>query len=308
VSESYWQSVLSTGMRVPPDRTLGESTTELVEMLGHPNPRFRDDVAYPLLATWIANGEYDELLRGLGNGVAPGLRNGLGSDGDLSVLRRSYTALVLTEIIARDNQERLLPADTVLGWGDLATSWYVRERDLRGWIPGHGWAHAVANGADLLGVLARSRHFGRLEQTVLLDVIADRVLTPTSHVWRHGEDDRLAYTVMAILHLDDVPRAVVEPWLARVGEGARKARTRGHERGEWPTPPARNSSAFLRALYVQLSLGVRGRSDQRADAALFAEPPPHRADLLLGVVDQIRTASPWLFQSGAGRRTVPSAK
>ncbi|MGH3425012.1 MAG: DUF2785 domain-containing protein, partial [Nocardioidaceae bacterium] len=165
MSESYWRSVISAGMHVPPDRSLDELTMELVDMLGHPNQRIRDDIAYPLLATWIQGGEYDRLLRGFGNGIAPNLNNGLGDDGDDSVLRRSFTALVLAEIIARDNDAELLQSGTVLDWGDLATSWYIRERDLRGWIPDRGWSHAVAHGADLIGMLARSRHFGPLELT-----------------------------------------------------------------------------------------------------------------------------------------------
>ncbi|MFY0406332.1 DUF2785 domain-containing protein [Solicola sp. PLA-1-18] len=307
MSESYWQSVVSAGMHVPADRPLDESTMELVEMLGSPNPRLRDDLAYPLLATWISQGEYDHVLTGLGNGIAPGLRTGLGGDGDVSVLRRSFSALLLAEIVSRDNNEALVPPDTVMSWGDLATSWYVRERDLRGWIPGQGRALAVAHGADLLGALARSRHFKRLELTVLLDVTADRLLTPTTHAWRHGEEDRLAYATMAVLQRGELAFGVLEPWLARVAEGTRPPRTRGSVVGEWPTVSAHNTSAYLRSLHIQLALGVQGRPGQRDDADLFRGRPPHRSDLLLVVLDAIRAESPWLFQSSTGRRTFPSA-
>lgn len=307
MSASYWQSVVEAGLHLPTDRSLDDLTTELVDMLGNPDPRFRDDIAYPLLATWIHAGEYDRLLHGFGDGMAPGLRNGLGNDGDESVLRRSYSALVLAEIVSRDNDEELLDGGTVLGWGDLATSWLVRERDLRGWIDGHGWSHAVAHGADLVGVLARSRHFGPLELTVLLDVVADRLLAATRYVLHHGEPDRLAYAVMAVLHRGLLAPAVLEPWLARVGAATRMPQSRGQSHLEWPTPPAANTSAFLRALYLQLAVGVRGRSDLRSDDQLFGDPPAHRADLLLAVVDQLRAENPWLFQSPARRRMVPSA-
>jgi|LUMV01.1.fsa_nt_gb hypothetical protein len=296
MSEAYWQAVVRTGRQVPLDRSLDESTAELVEMLGHPNPRLREDLAYPLLTTWISTGVYDDLLGGLGDGVAPGLRYGLGHDGDVSVVRRSYSALLLADIVGRDNTLHVLPSSTVLGWGDRATSWYVRELDHRGWVPEQGWAHAIAHGADLLAALARSRHFDRLELTVLLDVIADRVLTPTSYVWRHGEDDRLAYAVMTALHRNALDPSIVEPWLARLGAGVRAPRTRGHLDDEWPSPTAKNTSSFLRALHLQLALGVQGRADLRGDAELFAEQPAHRADLLLAVLDQIRGESPWLYR------------
>ncbi|MEH3033794.1 MAG: DUF2785 domain-containing protein [Aeromicrobium erythreum] len=296
MSEAYWQAVMQTGRRVPVDRSLDESTVELVEMLGHPNPRLREDLAYPLLATWLHEGVYDDLLSGLGDGILPGLRYGLGHDGDTSVIRRSYSALMLAEIIGRDNNVHLMSPESVLGWGDHATSWYVREQDHRGWLPEQGWAHAIAHGADLLGALARSRHFGRLELTVLLDVVADRVLLPTSYIWRHGEDDRLAYAVMTMLHRNALDPGIVEPWLARLGEGLRPPRIRGHLDAEWPSPSARNTSALLRALHLQLALGVRGRADLQNDAELFAEQPAHRADLLLAVLDQIRAESPWLYR------------
>lgn len=296
MSEAYWRSVMRSGMAVPTDRDLDDATVELVEMLGHPNPRWRDDIAYPLLTTWVANGVYDDLLTGLGDGIVPGLRFGLGHDGDLSVLRRSYSALMLAEIIGRDNNQHLMTAQSVLEWGDHATAWYVREQDHRGWIPEHGWANAIAHGADLLAALARSRHFGRLELTVLLDVIADRVLTPTSYIWRHGEEDRLAYAVMTLLHRNALDPGIVEPWLARLGDGIRPPRTRGHLAAEWPSPSVRNTSSFLRALHLQLALGVQGRTDLHADAELFAEQPAHRADLLLAVLDQIRAEQPWLYR------------
>lgn len=297
MSEAYWQAVLQQGADVPSDRPLNESTIELVEMLGHPNPRWREDLAYPLLTTWITKGVYDTLLSGLGDGVVPGLRYGLGNNGDMSVLRRSYSALMLAEIIGRDNNEHLMPAESVLGWGDHATAWYTREQDHRGWIPEQGWANAIAHGADLLAAFARSRHFGRLELTVLLDVIADRVLTPTAYIWRHGEEDRLAYAVMTLLHRNELDPSIVEPWLARLGSGIKPPRTRGHLEAEWPPPSVRNTSSFLRALHLQLALGVQGRDDLRADAELFAEQPAHRADLLLAVLDQIRAEQPWLYRT-----------
>jgi hypothetical protein len=299
VSEAYWEAVLASGLRVPVDADLQDLTAELVTWLGDPSSRRRDTLAYPVLATWIAEGVYDDLLVGLGDGICTGLLVGLGHDGDDTVLRRSFSALVLTEILARDNVELLLTADDVMRWGDRATSWYVRERDQRGYVPGRGWVHAVAHGADLVGQLARSRHLAAMEQTALLDVVADRLLAPTSYVWRHGEDERIAYTVMAVVHRGDVGTDVLEPWIRRLGAGIRQPATRGSA-PEWPTPAAVNTTGFLRALHLQLALGVRAQSP--VDAHLFAEPPRDRADLMLVVLEQLREASPWLY----ARRERPS--
>ena len=181
MASTFWEQVKANGLKVPEGRTLPELTTELTRMLGDPDPANRDGIAYPTLATWISQGVYDELLKGLGDGMATGLDVGLGEDGTDSVFRRSFSALVLAEGIERDNVAHLVPVDTLLGWGDHLASWFVRERDLRGYVPTKGWAHTVAHGADALGRLAEAGVMGRrLELTVLLDVIADRLLVPTA--------------------------------------------------------------------------------------------------------------------------------
>ena len=50
-------------------------------MLGSTDPDLRDGVAYPVLATWIERGVYDDLLAGLGDGMAAGMTIGLGQIG-----------------------------------------------------------------------------------------------------------------------------------------------------------------------------------------------------------------------------------
>jgi len=180
MSGSYWEQVRATGLLVPADRPLDDLTAELTRMLGDPDPAIRDGHAYPTLATWISRGVYDDLLIGLGDGMAAGLGVGLGETGTDTVFRRSFSALVLAECIARDNDRPLVPGGKVLEWGDRLATWLLRERDLRAFVPQHGWAHAIAHGADALAILAASPHLATPELTVLLDVVADRVLTATS--------------------------------------------------------------------------------------------------------------------------------
>src|SRR3954471_529960 len=147
MSGSYWESVQATGLAVPSDRPLDELTAELTRMLGDPDPELRDGTAHPALSAWIERGVYDDLLTGLGDGMAIGLRVGIGEQDTDTVFRRSCSALVLGECIRRDNQRRLVTCDKVLEWGDRLATWLLRERDLRAHVPGKGWAHAVARGA-----------------------------------------------------------------------------------------------------------------------------------------------------------------
>lgn len=274
-TSAYWKQVLSGGLAVPTDRPLDELTAELTRMLGSPDPQERDGTAYPTLATWVGRGVYDDLLVGLGDGIAAGLAIGRGERaGDDSVFRRSFSVLVLAECLARDHDHGLLPAGKVLEWGDRVATWFLREPDLRGYVPGKGWAHALAHGADALGVLAGSPHLGAPELTVLLDVLADRVLTAPGTLLVAGEPDRMAAATMAVLRRDLVPLTVLEPWVARI---AAAAGATPHSDTD-PFLRTGDAEAFLRALHLQLALSPR--------------PPAVRSDLLLVLVDALRRSNP----------------
>ena len=277
VSGDYWNQVLADDMAVPTDRSLSDLTAELTQMLGDTDPGRRDGTAYPTLATWVSRGVYDDLLAGLGDGMAAGLTTGLGRSEDDTVFRRSFSALVLGECVARDNQRPLVPGGKILEWGDRLATWLLREEDLRGFVPGKGWAHAVAHGADALGLLAASPHLHKAELTVLLDVVADRLLRPTTSTWSSGEPDRLALAVIEVLRRDLVPFSVVEPWVNRIAAAA----TRGPGEDADPYLRSANPEAFLRALYLALAIGPR--------------PPAIRSDLLLVLVESLRRSNPWFL-------------
>ena len=288
---SYWERVVADGYRVPHGAALDDLTTDLVKMLGDGDPRVRDDIAYSVLSTWVSEGVYDELLAGLGDGLVLGLRVGLGEDGTDTVLRRSFSAVGLAAVIARDNAVHTLHPTTVLTWADRSVAWFLAERDLRGWVPERGWVHAVAHGADLLGTLAASRYLGSEELRVLLDVIAERLLIPTEHRFAAGEDDRLAFATMSLLHRDLVSVDELESWLDRVAALWADPVTPGeHE----PATRA-NAVAYARALHLQLLLGVTGTPVQDS-MAIPAVNPGCRPDLLIALQRSLRSSAPLILR------------
>jgi len=281
MSRGYWQAVQGAGFEVPSDRPLDDLTAELTTMLGSVEPDLRDGTAYPALATWIQRGVYDDLLRGLGDGIVVGLEAGLGEVRSDSVFRRSFSALILAECIARDNAHHLLPGQKVVEWGDRLATWYLREQDTRGFVPGKGWAHALAHGADAIGVLAESPHFAGPELGVLLDVLAERLLMTDGDALLAGETDRMAAAAMQILRRNVVGIGDLERWVQRLGASA-GAYGRGVT-GEDPFFTTNLPQAFLRALFVQLSLA--------------ASPPAVRPDLLLVVIDALRATNAPLLEA-----------
>lgn len=296
VRRADWERVVADGYRVPHGIELDTLTIELVAMLGDPDPRVRDDLAFSVLDTWITEGVYDDLLAGLGDGLVHGLRDRIGEVGTTSVLRRSLSAVALASVIARDNVTHGLHPSVILTWADRAVSWFLGERDLRTEVPDAGWSSPISHGADLIGALTASRYLGSDELTVLLDVISERLTMPTEFWFSTAEADRLAFATMSLLHRDLVPVEQLEAWIERLG------RTwLGASSGQAPGPPTEtaaqsNTMSFVRALHLQLLLGV-GMTPAQNGSGREPRPPTVRADLLIALQRVIRTATPWLFRA-----------
>jgi hypothetical protein len=231
---------------VTADSSLAERTAELTRDLGR-----ADGHAMPTLIAWVREGVYDDLLSGLGDGMAAGLVVGIGESGTDTVVRRAASAAVLGECVARDTHGSLVAAGKVVDWADRLAAWLIRERDLR----------ALPAGAHALAAVAASPHVGRPELAVLLDVLADRALG--------GEPlgvpgaDALAEVALAVLRRGLVPQGVVERWVARLRDGA--------------ASPAGAAQLVLRSLHLHVELTSR--------------QPPGRADLLLVLVDALRATN-----------------
>ena len=279
MSLGYWNQVQATGFELPTDRPLDDLTAELTTMLGSTRPEVRDGTAFPALATWIERGVYDDLLAGLGDGMAAGLAVGLGETDTDTVFRRSFSALILATCVERDNVQHLLPGGKILEWGDRAATWLLAEKDTRGFVADKGWAHAVAHGADTIGALGESPHLAGAEHSVLLDVLAERLLLQPAEVpLVAGEPDRIAAAVMQILRRNTLGTDVLEPWVHRIGGAGDPF---GGPVDHDPFAPTSAAQAFLRALFIQLSLAPK--------------PPTVRPDLLLVVIDALRmTNTPYL--------------
>ncbi len=210
------QQIHDTDFAVPAHRHLSDVTAELTRALGDPDPAVRDALVLPVLGTWLERGVYDDLLVGLGDGMAVGLSSGLGEVGTTSVFRRSSSALVLGWCIERDTEMLLVPSGKVMEWGDRLSTWLLAEQDTRGWVPGSGWAHAVAHGADALGALAGSPHLGREELPVVLDVLGELVGRRCERMLGAGEPDRLAAATLRALRRDLIGPDQLEAWVARL--------------------------------------------------------------------------------------------
>src|SRR5688572_21483840 len=155
----FWQNIRDNDYTVPEDCEPADLTPELVGYLGSTNPVLRDSYGYAIMGYWIERGVYDEdELRGLAMQLVSNLAVGLGEQGTDTIFLRAFSALLLSEIVARDNSEPFFTRHEVHNLLRWALEYYGMERDLRAFIPGKGWAHATAYSSDLLRELARNRY------------------------------------------------------------------------------------------------------------------------------------------------------
>lgn len=276
VDKAFWRSIVNANYAAPGGYSVAALTTELLTKLGSTDPVWRDELAYPILEHWIHRGYYSpDELRELAAGMLANLRVGLGEAQTDTVFLRAFSVLVLMQIVGCDDEMHvLLPAD-VHAYLDAGLAYLASERDLRGYVPEKGWAHAVAHTADLLLMLARSRHLAAPDLERILDGIANKMRERVPHVYLYAEDERMAYAVMAALRRNLLGMRYLHSWLGRLSHHDGRRWTPDDLHAYEGACAYANVRAFLRSLYFQLTL---------------AEHPPALAPMLLPTLtDALRT-------------------
>jgi hypothetical protein len=271
--------VLTNDMAFPAGAPRDKLLDTLFTALVSPDPVVRDDTAYPIFATWIGRGEFDESLEAIGDQVATLL-------GHPEIQARTFATLVLGWVIRRDTVAGVVPSEAARRWRSAFDGWWSAETDIRGYDDDLGWLHAIAHGADTVRAFALSPHSTNADLTSLLSLCARRVLTPTDYLFAHAEEDRVAYAMAAALSRvpsgDDATR-----WLTPVAQTI--------EAGEpGPVPPfASNTLRTLNSLYVATHRGVVAYNPvtQERSEPLTA---PAQTEVLARLAEILRMPSYWL--------------
>jgi hypothetical protein len=265
MDRSFWRVIANDENALPQGEWVAELTPELLGWLGSTDPELRDEFAYRILAAWIERGQYGaEQLRTMAKQMSANLEAGLGEQGTDSVFLRTYSVLILMEIVAFDNANPFLDQADLDGFLEAALGYLARERDLRSWVPGPGWANAVGHTADLLMMLARSPHLGVTELQRILDAIADRLLTAAPVVFVHHEDERLAYATLNALRRNLLARSWLVAWLDRFTAAPGQESWRAAYASEFSYRNPINEDMLTE--FEQIVLSLRDDASSRADA------------------------------------------
>ena len=211
-----WIALRTSGFAVP----AGESATVLlVEMnvlLALPDPVLRDDVAFSAAEKWIVREKVvaPDGLRTLISLWSANLDDGLGTSGDDRIFKRSFSALSLSLIAAREVATSFLTADEAQRLFERLLDYFQRERDLRGFDAERGWMHSVAHTADAFKFLARGSHWAPANLPRLLDAVRAKIESSDT-VFAWGESGRLALALQSAARRPDADMAAVERWIAQ---------------------------------------------------------------------------------------------
>jgi hypothetical protein len=250
---AFWQAIVQQHYAVPNGESASALAHELSALLASPDSELRDDLAYSILADWIArpNVLQTEQLLPLADEWRENLKSGIGEAETNSVFKRSFSALCLASIAEREAKSPFLGASRYHQLVADAVAYLRAERDLRGYDAKLGWIHATAHTADLLQALAGSPLVSGNEQAAIMSAIAAR-LSSAPLVYTQGEQDRLAQAAVAVIRRSDFDAPSFGTWLERLRE---------EDRTVWDKPVTaealaryQNHNYMLQALAVHLDL------------------------------------------------------
>ncbi len=195
-----------------------EHLPALVELLGSVDPEARDGLGYEIVVMWVGDESLldDDGVRELARLLSPRLREGLERGESDATYGRSFAALALSVVLARDARKPTLPDDELFAVAD-DIGWYAaHEVDLRGHTGEGGWMHATAHTADALKFLARNPRIEGARAVAILDAVAALTVRRHGYLFHYGEDARLAAPVLELLARDAVDAGQFEAWVGTV--------------------------------------------------------------------------------------------
>jgi Protein of unknown function (DUF2785) len=253
-TKTLLRSIVSHENQPPAGRTAKEILPELTRQLASPDPELRDDLAFRILSVWIYEKRLlsPDDLRSLVATLLSNLRRGIGEQNADTVFFRSFSALTLSIIVARDNEEPFLSEEEFRSLLNATLTYFRDERDTRGFDGRKGWIHTVAHTSDLLKFLARSRYLSAGDQGRILEALVAK-LHAVSEIFGQGEDQRMARVVISIARRSDLEKDTIRAWFDQ-----RKADVK------FPDKPSveslrfeQNTLHFLVSLWAALSIDNR---------------------------------------------------
>lgn len=250
---------------------LQDFLTLMLQFIGDPQPELRDDLIYTTFYEWfhdenmLTETELHHLLAVLTDEQHLFYRIGGGDDS--SVFTRAFSILPIALIAERHRKQPFLDQAEFQHLKYSVLRYYREEKDLRGYLPGEGWAHSAAHGADALDELVQCPESDAALQHEVLTAI-QRKLHNGMQIFSEEEDERMVRIVDTMIDKSLLPQQEIADWIGGLTHCADLPQSRG------PRIARVNSKNFLRSLYFRR--GKISRGDVLEAAILAGEAKLNR--------------------------------
>lgn len=141
------------------------------------------------------------------------LYKGIGELGTDTVFTRSFTALLVADILSVDAEKHFLPTETLEHYFEKCTHYLLKERDTSSFVDGKGLAQSIAHGADLATASINHPAFEMRMAPMMLQAVKACLWKDTVYV--NDEEERLINVVEALIHFG-MPEEVLIEWVEQV--------------------------------------------------------------------------------------------
>lgn len=241
IKENNWE--------IPSEVDAYELSLEMLNNIGSVDPVLRDSLIFNMLQKVIIYKKisYEQMKEILRLCLSEEhLFYGLGKIDDDSVFNRTFTILVVGDIININNnvEKEFLNKEEVLYVYKKVMEYFEKEKDYRGYVEVKGWAHSSAHTADTLCSLAESKFIGYKELMEMLVIIKDKICIDT-YAYINEEDERLINTFMSIYNRNIVQNEDIINWIYSFQNV--------EENGKYPNKEylRENRKVFFRSLYFR---------------------------------------------------------
>ena len=173
----------------------------MIKHIGSTDSELRDQLIYNTFCQLTLKNQLDhELLNELLDiCLSDLLFRGIGENGTDTVFTRSFTTLLITLILYRDNEDNFLSQSMVYKIKDRLIYYINSEKDLRGYVFEKGWAHSVAHVADAFEQLLKNPKINPDLYLEILKPLWNKIFVSKS-VYVHNEDERLLIPILEMLN------------------------------------------------------------------------------------------------------------
>jgi len=293
MDSAFLQIIIENNYKLPKEYTAAEITPQLISNLGSTQSDVRETsymVLCDLINAGVGANYSSEQLREIRKQMVQNLTYGIGEKESDSVFVRAFSILVLDKLIALDGINHYLTEPEIRELLEQGLVYLAAEKDLRGYVPQKGWAHAIAHAADFFWVITRNRFLDTEDLKRILNAIADKVTEPVAHTYLYQEDDRLAQAVISALLRNLLDMAFLNTWLDRFINPPSGIVWREAFSDETNINARHNTITFLRSLYFQILLGI-----QHVHHTYTNKTPTMRDELLSEITSTLKAIDHWVY-------------